>query len=250
MIKTNMGVHSKYSQDSFMTLEQIAEFFKKQNVRYVGITDIIELNKDSLEDIIEKFKIRNAEITMLNEKYEGKITLLKSAEIINSYLYAEEIKRLNELDFDYTVGVMNPLSGSDILKLTSGEQITREYYERILRMIHANNVDLIRYFDRIDQFLGKDYSSLKQMGEVMCALKESNQALEISTSTIRGSIEFYPSIQKLCFYRLKQEDAKVVIGKDIRSKEELQPNYEELELACTEIGLTPGIYQKRKFERI
>lgn len=251
MKKSNMHVHSKYSHSSFMTLEQIAELFLKEGVRYIGITDSIELNSEALEDVIERFKIRNAEIERLNEKYEGKITLLKSAEIGEPYLYKEEIKKLDELGFDYTVGVVYPFSGENKVKLTTSERTAREYYKRVLKMIDAKNVDVIHRLDLIDQYLGKDYSSLTQMSEIMHALNESNQSLEISTSRMKGeSLEFYPSIQKLCFYRLKKEDARVVIGSDTKIKEELQPNYDEIELACTEIGLIPGIYQKRKFERI
>lgn len=250
MTKADMHVHSKYSHESNMELEQITELFLEKGIHYVGIADSVDLERENIEDVIERFQIRNAKIDQLNEKYEGKITLLKSAEIGEPYLYQEEMKRLDELGFDYTVGVLRPFSGGDKVKLTTGERTTKEYYQKVIKMIEAGNVDVIRHLDLIDAYFGKDYSALKQISEVMHALNDSHQSLEISPFIRKKTIEFYPSIQKLCFYRLKCEDARVIIGSDTHRPEELPKNLDDIEYACTEIGLVPGIYQKRKFERI
>lgn len=234
-----------------MELKEIVKLFLEHKMRYVGITDHVDFHREILEDIIKKFKIRNAEIDCLNRKYEGKITLLKSAEIKDPYLYSEEVKRLDDLEFDYTVGVIHPFSGEDKVKLTTKEGTTREYYQKILRMIEAGNVDAIRHLDVIDEYFESDYSSLKQISEVMHALNEHHQSLEISPFIMsKGMITFYPSIQKLCLYRLKCEDARIVIGSDTQRPEELPKNFDHIEYACKEIGPVPGIYQKRKFERI
>ena len=251
MMKADMHVHSKYSYDSKMELEDIIETFLKHGIKYVGITDSIEFQKEPLEDIIEKFKIRNQRINQLNEQNEGTITLLKSAEIESPHLYQEEVKRLEELGFDYIVGGIHPFCGRDKVNFKTREEMTKEYYEKILKLIEVNNVEVIQYLDMLDQYFGQDYSSLKQMLEVIEALGNSNQSLEISPSLIsKNPIRFYPSIQKLCLYRLKKEDTRVVIGSHAHNQKEILKNFNDIEFACKEIGLTTGIYQKRKFERI
>ena len=67
MTKTDMHVHSKYSHESNMELEQITELFLEKGIHYVGIADSVELERENIEDVIERFQIRNAKIDYLTK---------------------------------------------------------------------------------------------------------------------------------------------------------------------------------------
>ncbi len=251
MIKANMQVHSKYSWNSKLELEEIVNVLLQHKCRYVGIADRVELDREEISDVVEKFKIRNLEIDELNKKYEGQITLLKSAEISKPYLYKEQIKKLNELDLDYTIGTIDPFSGDDIIRMTTREETTREYYKRIIRMIEEGQVDAIGNLDYVDLYFGKDYSDLCQISGMMHLLNETNRTLLINTSAERkAGLNVFPSLQKLCLYRLHQDQPSVIIGSDARQIKELTDNFEQADIICQELGLVQGVYQKRKFERI
>ncbi len=43
---------------------------------------------------------------------------------------------------------------------------------------------------------------------------------------------------------------RVIIGSHVYNPKEILRNFSDMEYTCRKIGLTPGIYQKRKFERI
>ena len=55
----DMHIHSKYSWDCKMEIEKTANKLIESGIYYAGICDHIELNFEKIEDVIEKFKIRN-----------------------------------------------------------------------------------------------------------------------------------------------------------------------------------------------
>ena len=105
MIKTNMHIHSKYSWDSKMELEDIAKILIENNIRYATITDHVEFDREDMMYIRRKFSERDYEIDHLNEKHQGKLTLLKGVEISEPHLYPKQVEELaNIFPFDFIMG--------------------------------------------------------------------------------------------------------------------------------------------------
>lgn len=244
MIKQNMHIHSKYSWDSNMKLGEIAKILYENGIKYGAITDHIEFDREELPEIITKLKIRNLKIDQINELYKGKLVLLKAVEISEPHLYKEQVKRLEELELDFIMGSIHKIDRS---AKTNPEKINvfRSYYKEILKMVEANQIDVVGHLDYIIRYYDKDFSDFYQLKEILAAIKENNQIIEINTSANRRcQMNTFPSLEKICQYRWKQDE--IIIGTDAHQYSELTDNLEQAELITKEIGLKPVIYQKRK----
>lgn len=87
MINTNMHIHSKYSWDSKMEIEDIARILVENDIPYASLTNHVEFDREDLHYVLSKLSARHLEIKQVNEKYEGKLTLLESVEISEPHWY-------------------------------------------------------------------------------------------------------------------------------------------------------------------
>lgn len=248
MIKTNMHIHSKYSWDSKMKIEDIARILVENNVRYAAITDHVEFDREDFLYVKQKMLLRYLEINEINKKYEGKLKLLTAVEISEPHWHQDKVEKLLELcDLDFVMG-----SHHNIINLKTSDNrkyVTYLYYREILRMIEKGNFDVLGHLDYINRYYQEDYSDDKQIKEVFEAIKEHNKIIEINTSAKRrAGLNLFPSIDKLNCYKLVGN--YVTIGTDAHREHELVDNLDQAEEVSQEIGLEPIIFQKRKKTRI
>jgi len=244
MIKQNMHIHSKYSWDSKMEINEIAKILVEKNIRYAAITDHVEFKHESLLSVLMNLKIRNLEIDKINKLYEGKLTLLKAVEISEPHLYKEKVEALAELRLDFIMGSIHNIDKTGTTNLEKNK-IYRRYYQEVLKMIEANQIDVVGHLDYINRYYDKDYKEIKQVYEVLKAIKEHNQIIEINTSAERRmGANTFPSLEKICSYTLTQRD--IMIGTDAHQYNELTDNLDQAEAIVNELALKPVIYQKRK----
>jgi len=244
MIKTNMHIHSKYSWDSKMELEDIAKILIENNIRYATITDHVEFDREDMMYIRRKFSERDYEIDHLNEKHQGKLTLLKGVEISEPHLYPKQVEELaNIFPFDFIMGSIHNIPN---LKTSENKRyVTYLYYREILKMIESSSVDVIGHIDYINRYYKEDFSEYNQVKEVLDAVKENGKIIEINTSAERrAQLNLFPSLDKICRYKLVGD--YVTIGSDAHRLPEVPDNLEQAEYLCEEIGLKPVIFEKRK----
>lgn len=249
MRHANMHIHSKYSYDSDLDLLDIAQDLSESNFKYAAITDHVDFNYDNTLEIMKRIKLRNLEIDLINEKYQGKIKLLKGIEISEPYLYQEQVKSLEELELDYILGSIHEIE-RNATTLAEKKHVTKGYYDKVLKLIEFGNVDAIGHLDYINRYLKNDYSDRNQLIEVLLAAIEKGLILEINTSgRRRTSFDMFPSIDKLLLYR-QLGGTSVTIGTDAHRREELTDNYGPTMVLTRELKLNNGIYQKRIFEKL
>ncbi len=244
MTKTNMHIHSEYSWDCEMKLEDIARILVENGVKYAGITDHVEFDREDMMYVRRKFSQRDHEINRLNEQYQGKLTLLQGVEISEPHWYPEQVKMLTDVfAFDF---IMGSLHNTDNLKASTNKRyVTYLYYREMLKMIEAGQIDVVGHLDYINKYYKEDDSNYSQVQEVLEAIKEHNQIIEINTSAERrAGLNLFPSIDKICRYKLVSD--YVTIGTDAHREDELVDNMEQAEFLSTEIGLKPVIFEKRK----
>lgn len=249
MIKQNMHIHSKYSWDcekyGKMEIEEIARILSEQGIEYAAITDHVEFDREPLVYVLTKFKIRNLEIDQVNEQYQGKITLLKGVEISSPHLYKSNVEALNELDLDFIMGSVHKMK---LKAKTDSDKIHANYlyYSEMLKMVEANQIDVVGHLDYINRYHGRCYCSCYQVSDLISAIIEKNQIIEVNTSgKRRGNLDLFPSINKLCDYKLRGGE-HVMIGTDAHQYNELLDNLEQADSITSELELKPVIYQKRK----
>lgn len=249
MTKQNMHIHSKYSWDCSkygkMEIEEIAKILAENGIQYGAITDHIEFDREPLPYVLTKFKIRNLEIDRVNEMYQGKVTLLKAVEISSPHLYKNKVEALNELDLDFIMGSVHEIKMN---AKTDHDKIHANYlyYSEMLKMVEANQIDIVGHLDYITRYHGRCFSSYYQVSDLIAAIIEKNQIIEINTSgKRRNNSDLFPSINKLCDY-VVLGGQNVTIGTDAHQYDELLDNLEEAEHIASELNLKPVIYQKRK----
>ena len=248
MIRENMHIHSKYSWDSKLELDEIAKELIKNDIKYGTITDHVELDRENIKDVIKNLKIRNKEIDDLNQKYDGKVRLLKGVEISSPHLYEGEVEEISGLDLDMVMGSIHEMNKT--AKDNEKRKETFIYYNKILKMIKKNQIDVVGHLDYINKHYIEDYSSTFQLNEIFTALKETNTILEINSSASRRSCyQFtFPSYDKLKLYRSRINT--VVIGTDAHEISEISDNLQNAEHIARLLDLKPVIYIKRKQSRI
>ena len=254
MFRENMHIHSKYSFDSKMELDEIAKNLIKNNISYGAITDHVELHKEDIDTVIEKLKIRNLEIDKINDTYKGKLKLLKSVEISSPHLYKKEVERLNELDLDFIMGSIHRIAA--VKDPDKRRQETYIYYREILKMVEANQIDVLGHMDYINRYYDSDYSDSYQLSEIMYKMRENKIISEINTSASRryrlnkskgyNSVnqQTYPDIQKLKLY--SNFSKNIVIGTDAHEYKDLGDRLLEGNYLAKSLNLEPVIFKKRK----
>lgn len=245
MISQNMHIHSKYSWDSKMEIEEIARILFENGIKYGALTDHVEFDREPLMQVLAKFKIRNLEIDQINEKYEGKVKLLKAVEISEPHLYKDQVNALKELELDFLMGSIHRIdrkAETDVEKRNA----FRLYYQELLKMVEANQIDVVGHLDYINKYYEKDYQDVHQVFEVIQAIKENNQIIEINTSGARrNNSNTFPSLEKICTYMMRDQ-REIMIGTDAHRYNELLDNLSQTEIITETLSLKPVIYEKRK----
>lgn len=241
----NMHIHSKYSWDSEMDIYEIAQILYEKGIRYGALTDHIEFDREPLEYVLKKFKIRNIVIDTINNQYSGKLTLMKAVEISSPHLYKDKVKALDELEMDFIMGSIHKVE----TKINTSYERTYNkylYYSEMLKMVEAKQIDVVGHLDYIDRYDGYSNYSCYQVSDLISAIIENNMILEVNTSSKRrANIELFPSINKLCDYKVLNGD-NVIIGSDAHQYNELLDNIDFGEKIVKDLSLKPIIYQKRK----
>ena len=249
MTRINMHIHSKYSWDCNMTIKNISSSMAKRKIRYGAITDHVEFDRENIDEVIDKLKLRNKEIDEVNKQREGKVTLLKAVEISEPHLYKDEVARLSELDLDM---IMGSIHNFDRTAKTDSEKAhaTYLYYVEMMKMIEAGQIDVIGHLDYIRRAYPNAYCSPNQVSEILHAIKDRKLVPEVNSSAKRRiGASVFPSSTKLVDYKLIGGD-NVTIGTDAHLPFDLLDNIEEAEELVKQLKLQPIIYRERKIEII
>ena len=249
MLKQNMHIHSKHSWDSNMSLEIISSELIEKGIYYAGITDHIEFSHETLPYVLTNLKIRNEEIDKLNDKYKGKIKLLKGVEISSPHLYKDKVDALRVMDIDYIIGSIHSIDKTPKTSLAK-KQATYKYYEEMLKMIKANQIDVVGHIDYINRYYDGDYTDYNQLAKLFALMKQNNIITEINTSAQRRNAKqaFFPSLDKIKLYS-KTSD-KIIIGSDAHESHELFDDLDKANYIARYNDLKPVIFEKRKMKEM
>ena len=242
-VMENMHIHSKYSHDSEMEIDKITEILVSNGIRYAAITDDIDFGKEDIKEVSSKIKIRNLEIDSLNEKYKGKIKLLKGIEVDSPHRHAKEFKEISTLDIDVIIGSVHniPKAKSELEE----RNFTYQYYNEILDMVKFGKIDVVGHIDFINSLYNNDFCDYSILGKILSAIRYSDMVLEINTSAERICHQMYfPHQDKLKKYR--QFKSEITIGTDARTYDELIINPLKIQYLVKELGFNPIAFEKRK----
>lgn len=246
---TNMHIHSNYSFDCKMKLSRIASILNQKGIRYAAITDHVEFRLETIQEVLEKLKIRDLEIDQLNEKFQN-ITLLKGIEVSEPYLYPKEMEILKNFELDYILGSIHRII-RNAKNYYDRKDVYKKYYDDVLKMVEFGHIDAVGHLDYIRRYYeDMNYTDASQFHEVLSSIISNHLLLEINTSAerrVHGC--FFPSISSIQEY-ISLGGKNVVVGSDAHQEEELDDQIEKVTEFCKDLKLDIGIFHGRKFEKI
>jgi DNA polymerase (family 10) len=202
-IKGDLHVHSKWDGGK-NSIEEIAEYAIKMGYEYVGIADHTKFLKIEHGLDEKRLKERNKEIDKLNQKFKGKIKILKGCEanILPDGKIDIDDKCLKEQDF--------VIAGVHSRFKMAKEEMT----ERIIRAMKNPNVDIISHpTGRLIQKRG-EYEI--DFDKILKVAKETGTILEINS---------YPErldLNDLNIKKAKEMEVKMVINTDAHHVDQMR----------------------------
>ena len=217
------------------------------NISYATITDTVDFEKETIPYILIKLKMRNDEIERINEKYEGKVKLLRGAEIISPHKYKSSTEALTSVRLDMVIGSIKELPELDTI---DKRKIAYTYFKEILKMVKDNQINVVGHLGYLSNCIIEDYCDTYLLNDIFTVMKENNIVLEINANKkglIRKSSVF-PDIKILKLYKNRLD--KVTLGTDAKNLEEITDNLNNAEYVTKVLELKPVIYKRRKQEKI
>ncbi|WP_163327649.1 DNA polymerase/3'-5' exonuclease PolX [Desulfurobacterium thermolithotrophum] len=163
-IKGDLHIHSNWS-DGVSTIEEIALKALKMGYKYMAITDhsksLKVANGLSEEDVLR----RNEEIDKLNEKFKGKIRILKGMEV--------DILPDGSLDYDNKI-----LSQLDFVVAAIHSRFTQDNTERIIKAMENPYVNAIAH--PTGRLIGQREGYPLDIEAIMKKAAETGTALEVN----------------------------------------------------------------------
>lgn len=246
--QADMHIHSEFSFDSSMTIEDIIKNLKSQKVKYIGISDHVEFASSAPLDVVDTIKKRNELIDKLSESYD--ITVLKGLEISEPHNYQKEMEYLKRIsDIDYIIGSVHQLNGKYLSSQASRKNIINKYFEEVLKMIKYANIDILGHLDYLKRYKSLDGMDTDLIYQILEILKFSNIALEVNTSGIRRCGETFPNNFILEEYA-RLGGKRITLGSDAHEESELYASVKETSKSLKELKLDQGIIINHQFKKI
>lgn len=230
-------MHSIYSYDGQMCIEDIIKRGSELGLRYLAFTEHLELGQITIKQFLNRYQVYHNEIEKLQEKYPH-IRLIKGVEFSNPEKYPSELETVNNLDLDYIIGSNHELPTS------KNELEILKYYQTILKIVKQGGIDSLGHLDYLRRKYDDSSISDDILKEIYSYLIKNNITLEINSSAIRRKgLDSFPSNKKLNLYKEMGGD-KVTIGSDAHRLNEV---YDGIETIDNNYDFNKGLYLHRKF---
>ncbi len=209
-------VHTAFSEDSSMGMEEMCLGAVERNIVEIAVTDHLDIDypdRDFQFDL--DYAAYSAAIDHAREKYHGRLNIVKGIEIgLQPHILDECAAFLEGKDFQFVIASVHAVSGMDL----SGDEYYRqktkkaayiEYLEALLACIKnfkafnvVGHVDLLRRYGsyRDKSMKHSDFGDLLDL--VFEELISTGRGLEINTSGFRYKLQStLPDLDLLKRYR-------------------------------------------------
>lgn len=261
-------LHSEFSADSEMEMDEICQTAIKKGLKEIAITDHhdIDYQDDSIEFLIDKNSYLK-EIEKFQEKYKEKLIIKKGIELglqthildkCNEYLYD---------DFDFVIGSFHTAEKSDLyngdfFKDYNQWEAYLKYLKTVLEVVKKyENYSVIGHLDIIRRYgefkskpdLMENKKAEKLIREILQTIIKKDKGLEVNTSGYRlDGKNPLPSFEILKLYY--QLGGRILtIGSDSHNSSDISNKFESTISQLKEIGfkeLTTFNKMKPTFHKI
>lgn len=218
MIICDTHIHSKYSFDGCMDIDEICSIAIKNNIDMIAITDHYDID-GILGGYYPPYYADEAydDIMAAKEKYRDKLKLVYGIELGQAHIMLKEAAMfLNRYKFEFVIGSVHNLKDVpdfsmmryDVMPIELCERLWQRYLNEIDEMLSFDGIHTvahltypIRYMMRYGKIIDyKKYSD--QITTIYKKIIEKGLSLEVNTSGLRQDMnETMPNIELLKLYR-------------------------------------------------
>lgn len=206
-------MHSKLSTDSIMNVVDACETALQLGLEGIAFTDHLDIDyPDADESFNIDFNQYFSEISVVKDKYKGKLNILRAIEVgIQPHVIDESLRIVKSGPFDYVLASVHVIDGIDPYARVYYEDRSKlDAYERYLREIYfmITNIDdfdmvghfeyIIRYAHYVDRSIRyADHTDV--FDSILKELIRQGRGFEVNTGTYRDpavQVEYDASVLK------------------------------------------------------
>ncbi len=244
-------VHSNFSPDAFMSMEEAIGKAIEKGVTELCFTDHIDYDYPDTDFKFEfDYKIYLDKISHLQNKYKGKIRIKKGIEIgLQPHILDRYNNDMNKYNLDFVIASIHVVDGKDLYAgdffVNKGQkEAYRLYFEELYSMLDAyNNFDVLGHLDIIKRYGNyhkpldfEDYrSSLVPILEKIITM---DKGLEVNTSGPRYKLkDYHPSLEIVNLYH--DLGGKIItLGSDAHQTQHVAFDFKKAISALKDIGFS------------
>jgi len=198
----DLHLHSSFSADGSLPLEDICERAIAAGLSTIAITDHVDGDwpDHDISFDISDIDIYLSKIAEMANRYEGRLRVLKGIEIgLQAHLLAETQDYIESHDFDFVIASIHLVDRLDPYDAEYFEGKTKEeslgrYYQTVLDLISRYDAfDALGHLDYVRRNcpypITADDDAMPLIDEILTVLAQKNKALEINTSGLRKPLQ-------------------------------------------------------------
>ena len=244
-------LHSHFSADSEMTMDEICQAAIEKGLDEIAITDHhdIDYQDDTIEFLIDKDKYLK-EITIMQRKYKDKLVIKKGIEMgLQSHILQQSKEYLSN-NFDFIIGSFHTVEKSDLYNGDFFEKYNQweayiQYLKAVLEVVEkydhysvVGHLDIIRRYGNFKNKpqLLENNEAAEIIENILKTIIQKNKGLEVNTSGYRlDGKNPLPSFDILRLYY--ELGGKILtIGSDSHKAEDIAQKFDYTIQKLKEIG--------------
>ncbi len=245
----DMHMHSDFSIDTDIIMEDMVKSAVQKNAKTICFTDHVELGVgpeklDVVFRTVDYFK----KLNQLKYTYAGNLEILSGAEVGLQVDESERYRAFVESSpFDFILGSIHTVRHMDIClqlvhRYSAMESLTMYYEDMLACILDFDDFDSLAHIDYIDRYLPEDkplppFAELKDLIEpILRTLIEKGIALEVNTAMLRRNFPYvHPKPEILSLY--KQLGGELLtFGSDAHRPEHILYEFRSTEKMLREMG--------------
>ena len=254
-------IHSDFSFDGSVSVEEMVKQGIKNNISVMTITDhcdatgIGDKNNEFGVVLEDSIPASVKETKRIAQIYKDKITVLTGIELGEPTHNKEKTEiALNLAEYDFILASTHEVKGRrDFYFLEYNKDnvdtLLREYFNEQLEVARWNGFDSLAHLDYPARYIYErtdialDYTPyMDVIDEILKTLIKNNKALEVNTSTLTKPLgRTMPGVDILARYK-ELGGYLITLGSDAHKKEVLGDNLDKAILMLKEIGFTAYHY--------
>lgn len=258
-------IHTHYSGDSKMTLDEACKKAIEMNLTEIAVTDHMDVDwpYDNYKFEIDNIEPYLEELEKANNKYPS-LKVKKGIEIgLQPHVLDKCENIVIKYPFDFIIASVHIIDSLDpyygeFYKNRTVEQFYERYYREILKLIKQyNNFDVLGHLDYVKRYSPYEYEQKEFLycrelvEEILNTLINKNKGIEINTSGYRHKSNCtmpHPEVVKI-YKNLGGQT--ITIGSDAHGTEHIAFNFDKAQKELKKAGFKYiSVFNKRQENRV